>query len=47
MEHAWEDEKYVQNFGRKMGGGRDDAKDLDVDGEIILKWILGKQGGMV
>jgi len=40
MEHAWEDEKYVQNFGRKMGGGRDDAKDLDVDGEIILMWIL-------
>jgi hypothetical protein len=27
--------------------GRDHSKDLDVDGKIILDWILGKQGGKV
>jgi len=27
--------------------GRDHAEDLDVNGKIILKWILGKQGGKV
>jgi hypothetical protein len=25
--------------------GRGDSVDLDVDGMIILEWILGKQGG--
>jgi hypothetical protein len=25
----------------------DNLEDLNVDGEIILKWILGKQGGKV
>jgi len=25
--------------------GRDHAKDLGVDGKIILEWILEKQGG--
>jgi hypothetical protein len=24
-----------------------DAEDVDIDGKIILKWILGKQGGNV
>jgi hypothetical protein len=24
--------------------GRDHSEDLDVDGKIILKWILGKSG---
>jgi hypothetical protein len=24
--------------------GRDHSKDLDVDGRIILEWILGKMG---
>jgi len=25
--------------------GRDHAGNLDVDGRIILEWILGKEGG--
>jgi hypothetical protein len=25
--------------------GKDDSENLDVDREIILEWILGKQGG--
>jgi hypothetical protein len=25
--------------------GRDHSEDLDVDGSVILKWILGKWGG--
>jgi hypothetical protein len=25
--------------------GRDHAKDLGVDGKILLEWILEKQGG--
>jgi hypothetical protein len=27
--------------------GRDHSEDLDVDGTIILEWILRKQGGKV
>jgi hypothetical protein len=27
--------------------GRDDAENLDVDGKIILEWILEKYGGKV
>jgi hypothetical protein len=25
--------------------GRDHSEDLDIDGKIILEWILGKLGG--
>jgi hypothetical protein len=27
--------------------GRDNSENLGEDGKIILKWILGKQGGKV
>jgi hypothetical protein len=27
--------------------GRDHSEDLDVDGKVILEWILGKWGGKV
>jgi hypothetical protein len=27
--------------------GKDNSEDLDVDGKIILEWILGKYGGRV
>jgi hypothetical protein len=27
--------------------GKDHSEDLDVDGKIILEWILGKYGGQV
>jgi hypothetical protein len=27
--------------------GRDNSENLNVDGSLILEWILGKQGGKV
>jgi hypothetical protein len=41
------DEKYANNFGRKMSEGKRPLEDLGVDGGIILDWILGKQDGKV
>jgi hypothetical protein len=35
-------EKFVQDFGRKNLKVKDHSEDLDVDGKIILEWILGK-----
>jgi hypothetical protein len=34
-------EKYIQNFGRKNLQGRDNSKDVGVDGKT-LEWILVK-----
>jgi hypothetical protein len=36
-----------RKFQSKKLDGRDDAKDLDVDGKVILERILQKQGGML
>jgi hypothetical protein len=33
----------MKNFSRKTLIGRDDLEDVNVDGRIILKWVL-KQG---
>jgi hypothetical protein len=41
------DEKFIQSAGWKNLNGREHFGDLGVDGKIILKWILGKQGGNV
>jgi hypothetical protein len=41
------DEIRIQNFGRKYLKGKDLLEDLDVDGKIILEWILGKRSGKV
>jgi hypothetical protein len=38
------DEKCLQYFGWKTEG-RDYSEHLDVDGRIILEWILGKYVG--
>jgi hypothetical protein len=46
MYHAW-DEKCVKKFWSENLKGGDHAKDLGVDGRVILEWILGKQGGKV
>jgi hypothetical protein len=32
-------------FSSENPKGRDHSEDLDVDGKIILEWILGKQSG--
>jgi len=36
------DDKFVQNLGRKNLKGRDNLKDVGVDGMIILEWLLDK-----
>jgi hypothetical protein len=38
------DEKCIQNFGRKNPKGRDNSKDVGVDGRIILKWVSRNRG---
>jgi hypothetical protein len=44
MQHAWEDEKYVQNWSENLKG-IDRLEDVGVDGMIILDWILNRLGG--
>jgi hypothetical protein len=39
-----EDDKCIQNFGRKRLKGRDHLEDLDADGSL-LEWILEKYRG--
>jgi len=41
------DEEWVHNFGRKNLKGRDLLENVDVDGRIILEWILEKPSGNV
>jgi hypothetical protein len=40
----WKDEKCIKNCLENLKG-RDHSKDLGVDREIILAWILGKWVG--
>jgi len=41
------DEKYIKNVTQRTLKGRDCLGDLDVDGRVILKWILKKCGESV
>jgi hypothetical protein len=43
MQHAWRDEKYIQNFSMKPEG-RDHSEDVGEDKIIILKCILRRTG---
>jgi hypothetical protein len=38
-------EKFTKKFWSENLKGRDDSEDLDVDGMLILKRLLGKLGG--
>jgi hypothetical protein len=39
MWHAWGGKKYVHNIGR------DNLENVDVDGRMILRWIVRKYDG--
>jgi hypothetical protein len=41
MEHAWGEEECIQSFDRNARR-KETAEYLDVDGWIILNWILEK-----
>jgi len=39
--------KCTENFGGKIWREENKTEDLRIHGRIILKWMLGKQGGKV
>jgi hypothetical protein len=40
MEHAWGEYEYILGIWWESQKEKDDKEDLDVDGRIILRWIL-------
>jgi hypothetical protein len=47
MYHIWEDEKCIQHFTQDNPKEINYFEDLGIDGRLILKWILKKQGVMI
>jgi hypothetical protein len=44
MQFTWESQKCIQNFGKKNLKEKESLWDLGINGRIILKYILEKQG---